>query len=462
MTAARSLSASLQRMNCILLAGEVAAVPDAELVRRFVEERDEIAFTALVQRYGLLVFGVCRRVLRHEQDAEDAFQATFLVFARDAASVHRAGAIGSWLYGVAHNVSRKAKAARFRRSVKEGEAAASRSLVEAPPVVEEDLLQLVEAEIGLLPDKYRAAIVLCDILGRTTQQAAEEVGCPPKTLGTRLSRGRLLLAQRLTRRGVVLSTTIAAFFAQRPAACAAPPPEQLASTAQVAMDFVTGSGAVPPTVVFLTQGVSKMTLFHSLKYAILASSLICMGAFAAHPIINHVHAMHAAPQSARAATAHSQPRTTEAVPPPAIGHLEQLHRFLIGLLPWDVTTTHTRADDKKDEKPKPLTGAWMKKEGELKIEFAETEMRITPHSDNKVIVIVCEYSRQKNHGVKAKITGFEGKDEVKRKISEKLPVGTEFTFQWKVEKDAAKLEDLKGEKADALKSHLEGDYSDKK
>src|SRR6478735_5784744 len=119
MTATRSLSASLRHLNRVLLADEAAALPDSELVGRFVERRDEVAFAALVRRYGVLVFGVCRRVLRHEQDAEDAFQATFLVFARDAARVQRAGAVGNWLYGVAHNVARKARTARQRRTVKE-------------------------------------------------------------------------------------------------------------------------------------------------------------------------------------------------------------------------------------------------------------------------------------------------------------------------------------------------------
>ena len=110
----RSLSASLQHLSRTLL-DDTATAPDAELVGRFVARRDPAAFTALVRRYGGVVFGVCRRVLRHEQDAEDAFQATFLVFARDAARVQRAGAVGNWLYGVAHNVARKARTARLTR-----------------------------------------------------------------------------------------------------------------------------------------------------------------------------------------------------------------------------------------------------------------------------------------------------------------------------------------------------------
>ncbi|HJZ58648.1 MAG TPA: sigma factor, partial [Gemmataceae bacterium] len=126
MAATRSLSTSLQHLGRSLLAADTAALSDIELVGRFVERQDEAAFTALVRRYGVVVLGVCRRVLRHEQDAEDAFQATFLVLARKAGAVRRAGAVGNWLYGVAYNVARKAKAVRHRREMKERDAAAQR------------------------------------------------------------------------------------------------------------------------------------------------------------------------------------------------------------------------------------------------------------------------------------------------------------------------------------------------
>src|SRR5262249_10113578 len=158
--------------------------PDAELVRRFAERRDESAFAALVRRHGAAVFGVCRRVLRHEQDAEDAFQAAFLVLARKAASVRRTGAVGNWLYGVAYNVARKAKAARCRRELKEREAAA-RQRLEVAGSAPDDWREVLDAELYALPEKYRAPIVLCDLMGLTTAAAAAEIGCPAKTLGTR-------------------------------------------------------------------------------------------------------------------------------------------------------------------------------------------------------------------------------------------------------------------------------------
>src|SRR5581483_10751667 len=165
--------------NRLLLAGDLADLSDAELVGRFVERRDEAAFTALVRRHGLLVLGVCRRVLRHEQDAEDAFQATFLVLARDAASVGRPGAIGNWLYGVAYNVARKAKSVRARRAMKEQEAA-PRPQPQTPADSPDDLREVIDGELHALPEKYRAPLVLCDLMGLTTGDAAAEVGCPPK------------------------------------------------------------------------------------------------------------------------------------------------------------------------------------------------------------------------------------------------------------------------------------------
>jgi hypothetical protein len=120
------------------------------------------------------------------------------------------------------------------------------------------------------------------------------------------------------------------------------------------------------------------------------------------------------------------------------------------------------ADDKKD-KP-ALSGTWVQKEGEHKIEFTDKNvMNLFPHGENKVIVIVCEYTVEKENRVKAKITGFEGSsDEAKNTVKEIIPVGTEFSFQWKVKDGAAKLDDLKCDKAEQLKSHLEGEYQQKK
>ena len=126
-----------------------------------------------------------------------------------------------------------------------------------------------------------------------------------------------------------------------------------------------------------------------------------------------------------------------------------------------VASRPASADDKKD-KP-ALSGVWTLKGGETKMDFsAKKVLKIFPHGDNDVIVIVCEYTADKKGLVKAKVSDIEGKEEAKKIVMEMLPVGTEFSFKWKVTDDAAKLDEVKGEKADGLKSHLEGDYNQKK
>jgi hypothetical protein len=121
------------------------------------------------------------------------------------------------------------------------------------------------------------------------------------------------------------------------------------------------------------------------------------------------------------------------------------------------------ADDKKDKDKPALSGVWTLKEGETKIEFSDKNvMTISPHGDSKVIAVICEYTLDKEGLVKAKITELGGKDEAKKKVNEMLPVGTEFSFKWKVTDNTAKLDDLKGEKIEPLKSHLEGEYNQKK
>lgn len=122
------------------------------------------------------------------------------------------------------------------------------------------------------------------------------------------------------------------------------------------------------------------------------------------------------------------------------------------------------ADDKKDDKDKrALSGDWVRKEGELKLEFGDKNvLKISPHGKDDVILILCECTLDKDGRVKVKITDFEGKEEVKEKVKEKLPIGTEFSFKWKVKDDTATLDGLKGDKVDLLKSHLEGEYSKKK
>jgi RNA polymerase sigma factor (sigma-70 family) len=469
MTAPRSLSVSLQHLGRTLAARDLAGLSDAELVGRFAERRDEAAFTALVRRYGGVVFGVCRRVLRHEQDAEDAFQAAFLVLARKAASVRRAGEVGNWLYGVAYNVARKAKAMRHRRELKERAAAQPRR--DTPAVLPDDLREILDRELHALPDKYRAAVVLCDLRGLTIREAAAEVRCPPKTLGTRLSRGRSLLAGRLTRRGVTISAAALA-AALAPCATAADCSRLIASTVQAAVGFAAGSAAaVPPAVVALTQGVSNVMLSKTVKcVAMLACGVLALAGVSAGshagrravpsgPVVVVADAL----EPAARAAAEDAPRETK--PVRTADHLHQhLHRVLVLLLHpvgLGLSPFLPSSSPESDKDKQALSGTWAQKAGALKIEFSDKDvMKILAHDGD--LTIRCEYTREKDGLVKAKVTGLEGTDELKDKAKDKLPVGLAFSFTWKVKGDAATLEDLKGDNTEHLKGHLEGDYEKKK
>src|SRR5262249_19035622 len=159
---------------------------------RFATQHEEAAFELLVRRHGPAVFGACRRILRHEHDAEDVFQATFLALARKASSIRKPEALGCWLYGVASHLAFKVKAKR--RAV---------SLLREPiaPPTGPELCAALDEEVTRLAWRYQAPIVLCYLEGRTREEAARQLGWSLGTLKLRLSQGRAILRDRLTRRG---------------------------------------------------------------------------------------------------------------------------------------------------------------------------------------------------------------------------------------------------------------------
>jgi RNA polymerase sigma factor (sigma-70 family) len=176
-------------------------------LQRFATYRDEEAFAELVQRNGALVLGVCRRVLGHAQDAEDAFQATFLVLARKARSIRRQQSLGSWLYKVAYRTALRARALAAQRKVRETAARERQPVLQFTETPEEELRPVLDEEVRRLPEKYRAPVLLCYLQGRTNEEAARQLHCPTGTLKVRLLRARELLRRRLVRRGVALSLT---------------------------------------------------------------------------------------------------------------------------------------------------------------------------------------------------------------------------------------------------------------
>jgi RNA polymerase sigma factor (sigma-70 family) len=193
---------------------------DAGLLARFATSRDESAFAELVQRHGPMVLGVCRRILRDEHAAEDAFQASFLVLARKAAALDRQRPLGSWLYTVARNLALEHRSAAVSRRAREKEAAAMATLVSADETAWREVCDILDAELGCLPEKYRAPLVLCHLQGMTHEAAARELGWPAGSMAKRLTRGQELLRARLMRRGVTLSAAGLAALMQENASAA--------------------------------------------------------------------------------------------------------------------------------------------------------------------------------------------------------------------------------------------------
>ncbi len=181
------------------------ALPDAQLLERFVKRRDEPAFAALVARHGPMVLGVCRRLVRDAQEAEDAFQATFLILTRKAASIQRQPLLAGWLYGVACRVAIRLRSQTARRRTREQTDADLTVLAAADDGAYSEVRPLVHEEVGRLPDKYRSAVVLCYLEGKTNEEAALQLRWPVGSVKSRLARARELLRTRLGRRGLTLS-----------------------------------------------------------------------------------------------------------------------------------------------------------------------------------------------------------------------------------------------------------------
>jgi gold/copper resistance efflux system membrane fusion protein len=197
---------------CGPAASDDGGLSDADLLARFVVSRDEAAFELLVWRHRRLVLGTVRRVLRHQADAEDAFQATFLVLARKAGAIRQREALAPWLYRVAWRVALTARSGRARRAAHEVPlaGAATPPAVGGPTPEERDLRAAVDEEVNRLPARFRAPVVLCYFEGKTVAEAAEQLGCPRGTLASRLARARRRLRTRLARRGLALAALSAA------------------------------------------------------------------------------------------------------------------------------------------------------------------------------------------------------------------------------------------------------------
>jgi RNA polymerase sigma factor (sigma-70 family) len=268
----RVVQGVLDHLRRSVLREQETSLTDGDLLSLYLTQHAEPAFEALVRRHGPMVLGVCRRVLANTADAEDAFQATFLVLVRKAALVRPREKVAVWLHGVAYHTALKARAAAVNRRDKEREAA-ERSLPDRPDEPWADLLPVLDRELHLLPDRYRIPIVLCELEGKSHKEAAQQMGWPLGTLSGRLSRGRALLARRMARHG---APAVAALAVSR-AAVSAP---LAASTARAAVAYALGKILVSARAAALAEGMVKSMLLTKLK-AVAAVCLLIVSAGAA-------------------------------------------------------------------------------------------------------------------------------------------------------------------------------------
>jgi RNA polymerase sigma factor (sigma-70 family) len=266
--ASKQLRGVLQSLHQAALPQE-AAVGDGQLLERFLRDRDESALAALVRRHGPMVWGVCRRLLDSHHDVEDAFQATFLVLVRKAASVIHREKVANWLYGVAHQTALKARATAARRRSREKQVKDMPEPASPPRPHRDDLRPILDQELSRLPDKYRTVLVLCDLEGKTRKEAARQLGVPEGTVASRQVTARTMLARRLARHGLALSTPALVVALSEDLASASVPPAVTTAAVKAASHFAVGLAAAPgvlsPAAVALAEGVLRTMLLNKLR-----------------------------------------------------------------------------------------------------------------------------------------------------------------------------------------------------
>jgi RNA polymerase sigma factor (sigma-70 family) len=254
--ATAQLDTLLRHVETLASGGLVRQETDRQLLEDFALRHSEAAFAALVSRHGGLVLRVCRRVLGHEQDAEDAFQATFLVLAQNASAIHKRDALADWLHGVAYRTAMKAKRGAARRRCHESRIVASRAV--SPSW--DDVQAVLDEEVQRLPQAFRTAFVLCVLEGRGGPEAAAALGCKEGTVKSRVNRARRLLWQRLSRRGISLSILLGVLSVSHRAGRAAVPAPLARAAVRVGLVAAAGGPhalAIPAPVALLAAGATR-------------------------------------------------------------------------------------------------------------------------------------------------------------------------------------------------------------
>jgi RNA polymerase sigma factor (sigma-70 family) len=276
-------SVLLRQLRGLVTAGKRDQLPDRQLLQQFVARHEETAFEALVKRHGPVVWGVCRRVLRNTHDAEDAFQATFLVLAQKAGSVGRQDSVGGWLHRVAYHAALKARARAANRQRYERQAEAPCSSDLLSEVTGRELLAVLDEELARLPDRFRAPLVLCYLEGNTCDEAARLLHWSARTLKRRLGQGREWLRARLERRGLSLPAALLAAGLTASATPAPIPAALISAAVQGGLRAVTGQGAAGTAPAVLAASVLRsMTLARipgAAAIVLLTAVLLALGAF---------------------------------------------------------------------------------------------------------------------------------------------------------------------------------------
>jgi RNA polymerase sigma factor (sigma-70 family) len=278
--------AAFRHVRTLFSVGAIGGLTDGQLLERF-KERDgegaELAFTALVERHGPMVLRVCRSILVDPNDAHDAFQATFLVLVRRAGSLWVRDSLGPWLHQVAQRTAACARSAAARRRRHEAAASGRSSRPAGDGVEQHDLGEILHGEVGRLPDRYRVIIVLCLLEGLTHGQAARRLGWPIGTVQSRLARGKALLRDRLTRRGLAPSALVLGGIVSSDGVAAEIPAALVGSTVHTATRSTLGGTAISPSIVGLAnQVLTAMRIFRLnliLSTIILAAFVLGAGVY---------------------------------------------------------------------------------------------------------------------------------------------------------------------------------------
>jgi RNA polymerase sigma-70 factor (ECF subfamily) len=199
-----------RHLRGLAAAGPLSQHPDRQLLERFTTGGDEAAFETLLRRHGPMVLGVCRRVLHDPHDADDAFQATFLVLTRKAASISKRDSVGGWLYQVAYNMALKAKASATARQRHERRAGDRSPVDPLTELTGRELVAVLDEVLQQLPERYRAPLVLCYLEGKTRDEAAQQLGWTMGTLKRRLQQARTSLRRQLQHRGLAMPAALLA------------------------------------------------------------------------------------------------------------------------------------------------------------------------------------------------------------------------------------------------------------